>query len=119
MLSGHRTGSPSTVWHPAGNLFAESPTRLVLGDICLPSGTAMHIGTDKVVLRNRVLQIAFALEAAGVRGDHLQPQGNQPQQMQVPKLGDGRFRYHTLAYVIQTTFFGLHAYDTAKPTYEA
>jgi hypothetical protein len=79
----------------------------------------MHIGTDKVVLRNRVLQIAFVLEAAGVRGDHLQPQGNQPQQMQVPKLGDGRFRYHTLAYVIQTTVFGLHAYDMAKPTYEA
>ncbi|MGA2115042.1 MAG: hypothetical protein ABSH56_09875 [Bryobacteraceae bacterium] len=78
-----------------------------------------------MLLQNRVLQIAFALEDTGVRGgDHMQPGGTGPsheQTVQVPKLDDGSFRYDTRvqSFVIQTAFSRLCAYDMDKPRYEA
>ena len=100
----------------SGNLFAAAPPRLALGDICLPPGTSIHIGPNQIALKNRVFQIVFALEDTGERGgNHIRPQSN----MEQPKLADGRFRYDTRgqSFDIQTMFFGLRAYDIARPTY--
>lgn len=109
----------------AGNLFADAPHDLFLRDVCLPVGTTMQIGTGRLLLRSRVLQIAFTLEDTGVRGgDHRQPEGTGPSHrrtLQMPKLDDGGFRYDTRvqSFVIQTTFSRLRAYDREKPRYEA
>ena len=78
----------------------------------------MQVGPGQVILKNTLLQIAFGLEDTGARGgDHTQPQTNMLQ----PKLADGEFRFDTRvqSFDIQTTFFALRAYDTAKPAYEA
>jgi hypothetical protein len=108
----------------AGNLFADAPSNLFLNDVCLPVGTTMQIGTTAIVLQNRVLRIAFALEDPGVHGDHMEPPTGaspHPAAPRIPKLSDGSFRYDTRvqSFVIKTTFFALRAYDKDRPILDA
>ena len=102
----------------AGNLFAASPSRLALADICLPRGTSMRVGSNQIALRNRAFEIVFALEDTGQRGaNHSLPLAP----MQRPKLANGTFQYDTrgLSFDVRTTFPALHAYDRNRPAYEA
>jgi hypothetical protein len=102
----------------AGNLFADSRPPFVQGSVCLPRGTSLHIGSSEVSLRNPVFQIVFALEDTGERGGN---HGVPRKPMEQPKLPDGAFRFDTrgVSFDVRTTFPRLHAYDAAKPEYEA